>query len=115
MTGGAGNDTYFVDDAGDQVTESANEGTDTVYATVNYSLTAGPEIEFLRGSGPSGLSLSGNELTNTLVGGGHRHGGRRLAADTVAPAPATTSSSSGGASATIPSMASTPTRPVARI
>ena len=32
MIGGAGNDTYVVDTAGDVVTESASEGTDTVQA-----------------------------------------------------------------------------------
>ena len=29
MIGGAGNDTYIVDNAGDVITENANEGTDT--------------------------------------------------------------------------------------
>ena len=33
MVGGAGNDTYVVDEAGDVVTEAAGEGTDTVQST----------------------------------------------------------------------------------
>ena len=68
MAGGAGNDTYLVDNAGDVVNEIAGNGTDTVLASVNYSLTAGSAIEFLRGTGLSGLSLSGNELANTVAG-----------------------------------------------
>ena len=70
MTGGAGNDTYFVDNAGDVVNEAAGQGTDTVFASVNYSLSAGQEIEFLRANaGATGLSLTGNEFDNRLVGG----------------------------------------------
>ncbi|HBS58148.1 MAG TPA: hypothetical protein DEA44_02655, partial [Firmicutes bacterium] len=40
MAGGAGNDVYLVDNAGDVVYENANEGIDTVYATINYTLGA---------------------------------------------------------------------------
>jgi Ca2+-binding RTX toxin-like protein len=69
MTGGAGNDTYYVDNAGDQVIEAAGGGTDTVYATVNYTLAAGQEIETMRVSGAAGLTLTGNEFKNTLYGG----------------------------------------------
>ena len=65
MAGGAGNDTYFVDNAADMVTEAAGQGTDTVMASVNYSLAAGSEIEFLRANaGATGLSLTGNALAN---------------------------------------------------
>ena len=38
MLGGAGNDVYFVDDAGDLVFENFNEGTDAVFVTVNQTL-----------------------------------------------------------------------------
>ena len=70
MAGGAGNDTYFVDNAADVVNEAVGQGTDTVMASVNYSLTAGSEIEFLRANaGATGLSLTGNALVNRLVGG----------------------------------------------
>ena len=50
MVGGAGNDTYFVDNAGDAVIENANEGTDTVFAAVTYGLTANVENLVLQGS-----------------------------------------------------------------
>ena len=70
MIGGAGNDTYLVDNAADVVNELALEGTDTVFASVNYALTAGQAIEFLRANaGATGLSLTGNALANTIVGG----------------------------------------------
>ena len=71
MAGGAGNDTYYVDNAGDVANETVGQGTsDTVMASVNYALTAGSEIEFLRANaGATGLSLTGNALVNRLVGG----------------------------------------------
>ena len=70
MAGGLGNDTYFVDNPGDVVTEAAGGGTDTVFAGVDYSLTSGSQIEFLRANaGAVGLSLTGNELANAIVGG----------------------------------------------
>ena len=70
MAGGLGNDSYFVDNPGDVVSEIANGGTDTVFASVGYTLSAGSQIEFLRANaGTTGLSLGGNELANTIVGG----------------------------------------------
>src|SRR5262249_12553731 len=72
MVGGTGNDIYCVDNTGDQVIEAAGEGSDNVYASVNWSMAAGQEIEYLRGAGAGatcGLRLTGNEFTNYLIGG----------------------------------------------
>jgi RTX calcium-binding nonapeptide repeat (4 copies) len=68
MSGGAGDDTYFVDDAGDLVFENANEGTDAVFSTVNYTLTANVETLVLQGSGD--LNGTGNGLADKLFGNG---------------------------------------------
>jgi len=38
MLGGAGNDTYYVDNAGDRTVELANEGVDTVQASISHTL-----------------------------------------------------------------------------
>ncbi len=70
MAGGLGNDIYYVDNGTDVVTENPGEGSDTVYAGVGYTLGAGSEIEFLRANaGATGLTLTGNEFANTIVGG----------------------------------------------
>ncbi len=70
MTGGAGNDIYYVDNPGDTVTEAVGGGNDTVYASVNYTLQAGQEVETLiANAGTTGLTLTGNEFNNTITGG----------------------------------------------
>ena len=46
MIGGAGNDTYIVDNAGDVVTESAGDGTDTV-SVARSAYTLGANVENL--------------------------------------------------------------------
>ena len=69
MSGGAGNDTYLVDNALDKVFEAVGGGTDNVFASVNYALQAGQEVEALRANaGATGLILTGNEFNNLLVG-----------------------------------------------
>jgi hypothetical protein len=68
--GGVGNDTYYVNNGGDVVVENAGEGTDVVYASVDYALSSGSAVEQLRANaGSTGLHLTGNELANTIVGG----------------------------------------------
>src|SRR5262245_51544882 len=66
MVGGAGNDTYFVDNAGDGVIEAANDGTDAVFASVDYALTANVETLVLQGAG--NLAGTGNALNNSIFG-----------------------------------------------
>jgi peroxidase len=66
MAGGLGNDTYFVDDIGDVVFESLDQGDDAVFATVSAILSANVEALVLQGS--ANLSGTGNGLANKLYG-----------------------------------------------
>jgi Ca2+-binding RTX toxin-like protein len=66
LVGGQGNDTYGVDDAGDVVTESLNEGTDTVQAGITYTL--GATVENLTLTGSAAINGTGNDGNNVLVG-----------------------------------------------
>ena len=66
MAGGAGNDNYIVDNTGDVVSEQANRGTDTVSASVTYTLSA--DVENLVLTGTDDLNGTGNTLANTLTG-----------------------------------------------
>ncbi|MGQ0588846.1 MAG: beta strand repeat-containing protein, partial [Sphingosinicella sp.] len=45
LQGGLGNDTYRIANSGDSVIELAGEGTDRIYASVNYVLGAGRAVE----------------------------------------------------------------------
>ena len=66
MAGGAGNDSYEFDDAGDTVIELADEGMDTVTASVDATLSEGVERLIL--SGLADLKGTGNDLANTIDG-----------------------------------------------
>jgi len=68
MDGGAGDDVFIVDDVGDQVKESANEGTDTVQASISYQL--GSNLENLTLTGTADIDATGNGSNNVLTGNG---------------------------------------------
>ncbi|MDK4733759.1 calcium-binding protein [Rhizobium sp. CNPSo 3490] len=70
LIGGAGDDTYIVDNAGDLVTEAADEGTDTVRTTL-ASYRLGSDVENLTyiGIGTVAFAGTGNDLDNTILGG----------------------------------------------
>ncbi len=65
MIGGAGDDIYRVDNAGDVVTEAANAGTDRVESTISYTL--GANVENLWLSGTAAVNVTGNSLNNQLA------------------------------------------------
>jgi Ca2+-binding RTX toxin-like protein len=71
MEGGLGNDTYFVDNWGDQVIEGRGGGIDRVYSSVSYTLS--PEVEQLFGTGADAIQLVGNTLNNTIIGNSGRN------------------------------------------
>ncbi|MBC7837923.1 MAG: putative Ig domain-containing protein [Nitrospiraceae bacterium] len=66
MSGGAGDDTYVVDVAGDVVTESVNEGSDTVQSAITYTL--GNNVESLTLTGTAVINGIGNAWDNVLTG-----------------------------------------------
>ncbi|WP_373533062.1 hypothetical protein [Vampirovibrio sp.] len=68
MVGGTGNDTYGVNATGDVVTEAASAGTDTVQASLNYTL--GTNVENLILTGVANLTGTGNTLNNFITGNG---------------------------------------------
>jgi serralysin len=71
MTGGQGNDVFYIDDAGDQVFETAGQGNDAVYTSLSYTLAAGQEIETLAAMDPTAngaLDLTGNALSQMISG-----------------------------------------------
>jgi Ca2+-binding RTX toxin-like protein len=72
MAGGDGNDIFYVDQAGDSVSELTGQGTrDVVYASASFALGAGSAVEVLSttsSAGTTAINLTGNELSQELYG-----------------------------------------------
>ena len=68
MVGGAGNDTFIVDNLGDHAHEYADEGIDTVRASISFTLDE--NVENLALTGKSAIGGHGNELDNVMTGNG---------------------------------------------
>ena len=66
MLGGAGDDIYVVDNSGDIVVEAANNGVDTVQASITTTL--GDNLEYLTLTGNSAINGTGNVLDNKITG-----------------------------------------------
>jgi Ca2+-binding RTX toxin-like protein len=66
LIGLGGNDTYVVDSAGDVVQEVAGGGSDTIQASVSYTLAAGVDVETLIAT--AAINLTGNALAQAITG-----------------------------------------------
>ncbi|MDI1226484.1 MAG: calcium-binding protein [bacterium] len=69
MIGGADDDTYYVDNAGDMLSEITGEGNDSAFSSVTFNLTTnGDEVENLTLTGTAAISGTGNAGDNVLTG-----------------------------------------------
>jgi Ca2+-binding RTX toxin-like protein len=66
MIGGTGDDTYVVNQIGDVVTESFNEGIDTVESSIAFTLSL--NIENLTLTGTANINGIGSSANNVLLG-----------------------------------------------
>ncbi|QEY27079.1 calcium-binding protein [Neisseria zalophi] len=66
MRGQDGNDTYYVDSSGDSVIEAANQGTDTVYSSITYTIPQ--NVENLTLTGNARINGYGNNGNNVIQG-----------------------------------------------
>lgn len=66
MQGGTGNDTYFVENNGDLITELVNAGVDTVSSRLTYTLPNNVEDLILTGN--AAINGTGNNLANVITG-----------------------------------------------
>ncbi|MCA3363559.1 MAG: M10 family metallopeptidase C-terminal domain-containing protein, partial [Roseomonas sp.] len=69
LIGGEGADRFLIDNASDQVIESIGGGADIIITSVSYTMPANVEALMLA-AGFSGLSLTGSNASDTLIGNG---------------------------------------------
>src|SRR5262249_61953080 len=74
LAGLDGDDLYYVNNAADVVTEAANGGFDSEWASVSRTISANVEALYMNGSGLTGTGSSGADTlvtlgANTLIGG----------------------------------------------
>ncbi|MBE9220315.1 LamG-like jellyroll fold domain-containing protein, partial [Dolichospermum flos-aquae] len=68
LRGGTGDDSYLIDSTTETITENANEGTDTVYSTLTFSLATLPNVENLTLTGIDAINGTGNAANNVITG-----------------------------------------------
>src|SRR5688572_9932762 len=68
LVGGKGNDTYFVDNAADKVSEEIGKGKDTIIASSDVTLEANQEVEVITLTGSAGLNVTGSNTANNIKG-----------------------------------------------
>ena len=71
LQGGLGDDTYFIDDAGDVIVETGGEGHDVAASSLDYVLGAGVSVELMTTGwigGTATINLTGNDLGNEIWG-----------------------------------------------
>jgi Ca2+-binding RTX toxin-like protein len=68
LIGGSGNDVYVVDSTTDTITELANQGNDTIQASLTFSLAGLPNVENLTLTGTGNINGTGNAANNVLTG-----------------------------------------------
>ncbi|OYU72779.1 MAG: hypothetical protein CFE32_22770, partial [Alphaproteobacteria bacterium PA3] len=66
LVGGAGDDTYTIDESGDVVVENPGEGFDLVRSAI--TMTLGANLEALQLTGTAAIDATGNGLNNSLSG-----------------------------------------------
>ncbi|MES1200483.1 MAG: pre-peptidase C-terminal domain-containing protein [Pseudomonadota bacterium] len=67
LLGGLGDDSYFIDNASDVVTEAGGAGTDTIFSTINI-ISLFQNVENLSLNGAAAITATGNALNNVING-----------------------------------------------